>query len=218
MEKMNHEAEKSLEHWNKVHTSYKRAEIKTDNWLEDFSRIISSCSTPIIDLGCGSGNDTLYLIQKGKKVISCDQSPNAISNIKSNFSEVYDTRCFNMLDGFPFDDHSTELVIADLCLHYFREKDTFNIIDEIKRVLSPDGHLILRVNSINDINYGAGRGTEIEKHLFMTDDNRLKRFFCDDDLQYFFRGFKFLYSKEETMNRYGLEKRLYKVCLKKSIF
>ena len=211
---MNCEAERSLEHWNKVHNSYKRAEIKTDNWLEDFSRIISSCSTPIIDLGCGSGNDTLYLIQKEKKVISCDQSPNAISNIKSNFPEVYDTRCFNMLDGFPFDDHSTELIIADLCLHYFREKDTFNIINEIKRVLSPDGHLILRVNSINDINYGAGRGTEIETHLFMTDDNRLKRFFCDDDLQYFFRGFKFLYSKEETMNRYGLEKRLYKVCLK----
>ncbi|MDE7404149.1 MAG: class I SAM-dependent methyltransferase [Lachnospiraceae bacterium] len=215
---MNCEAERSLEHWNKVHNSYKRAEIKTDNWLEDFSRIISSCSTPIIDLGCGSGNDTLYLIQKGKKVISCDQSPNAISNIKSNFPEVFDTRCFNMLDGFPFDDHSTELIIADLCLHYFREKDTFNIINEIKRVLSPDGHLILRVNSINDINYGAGRGIEIEKHLFMTDDNRLKRFFCDDDLQYFFRGFKFLYSKEETMNRHDLEKRLYKVCLKKSIF
>lgn len=215
---MNCEAERSLEHWNKVHNSYKRAEIKTDNWLEDFSRIISSCSTPIIDLGCGSGNDTLYLIQKGKKVISCDQSPNAISNIKSNFPEVFDTRCFNMLDGFPFDDHSTELIIADLCLHYFREKDTFNIINEIKRVLSPDGHLILRVNSINDVNYGAGRGTEIEKHLFMTDDNRLKRFFCDDDLQYFFRGFKFLYSKEETMNRYDLEKKLYKVCLKKSIF
>ena len=215
---MNCEAERSLEHWNKVHNSYKRAEIKTDNWLEDFSRIISSCSTPIIDLGCGSGNDTLYLIQKGKKVISCDQSPNAISNIKSNFPEVFDTRCFNMLDGFPFDDHFTELIIADLCLHYFREKDTFNIINEIKRMLSPNGHLILRVNSINDINYGAGRGTEIETHLFMTDDNRLKRFFCDDDLQYFFRGFKFLYSKEETMNRYGLEKRLYKVCLEKSTF
>lgn len=213
---MNYEAENSLAHWDKVHENYKRTDIKTDNWLEDFNHIIASCTTPIIDLGCGSGNDTLYLIQKGKKVISCDQSPNAILNIKSNFPEVFDTKCFNMLNGFPFDDHSAELIIADLCLHYFREKDTFNIIREIKRVLSSGGHLILRVNSIHDTNYGAGRGTEIESHLFMTDDNRLKRFFSDEDLQYFFRDFKFIYSKEENMDRYGLEKKLYKVCLKAS--
>ena len=38
----------------------------------------------VLDLGCGSGNDTLYLINKGKKVISCDQSSNAINNIRKN--------------------------------------------------------------------------------------------------------------------------------------
>lgn len=211
---MKSEIERSLEHWNSIHTHHKREEIKTDNWLDDFSDIIASCCTPIIDLGCGSGNDTLYLIEKGMKVISCDQSSNAIRNIQANFSEVLDTKCFNMLDGFPFADHSADLIIADLCLHYFREKDTFRIIEEIRRVLTPNGHLIFRVNSINDTNYGAGKGTEIETRLFMTDDNRLKRFFCDDDIKYFFGDFEFLYSREETMNRYGLEKRLYRVCLK----
>ena len=104
---------------------------------------------------------TLYLINKNKQVISCDQSSNASNNIKKNFPEVYDTKCFNMLDGMPFDNNSFELIIADLCLHYFKEKDTFELLNEIRRILTVGGRLIFRVNSVNDVNHGAGQSNEI---------------------------------------------------------
>ena len=130
------EKENSLEYWDNIHSKYERNEIKLDDWLDKFETIIDSCSTPILDLGCGSGNDTLYLINKNKQVISCDQSSNAINNIKKNFPEVYDTKCFNMLDGMPFDNNSFELIIADLCLHYFKEKDTFELLNEIRRIFT----------------------------------------------------------------------------------
>ena len=58
-------------------------------------------------------------------------SSNAIKNIKRILTEIYDTKFFNMLQVLPFDSNSCELVIADLCLHYFKNKDTFNIINEI---------------------------------------------------------------------------------------
>ena len=90
----------------------KKDNIKFDEWLEKFDEIINACETPILDLGCGSGNDTLYLLNKGKKVISCDQSENAIKNIKKNFPEVFDAKCFNMLDGFPFPDNYCDLIVA----------------------------------------------------------------------------------------------------------
>ena len=131
------ENEQSLLYWDRIHTHYVRENISIDDWLDDFSEIIQSSELPILDLGCGGGNDTLYLINKGKKVISCDQSSNAINNIIKNFPEVYATHCFNMLEGMPFDDNSFEIIIADLCLHYFREKDTFKIIYEIKRGINP---------------------------------------------------------------------------------
>ena len=99
------EKETSLEYWDNIHSKYERNEIKLDDQLDKFETIIDSCSTPILDLWCGSGNDTLYLINKNKQVISCDQSSNAINNIKKNFPEVYDTKCFNMLDGMPFDNN-----------------------------------------------------------------------------------------------------------------
>ena len=209
------EEEKSLLYWNDLHKEYNREDIVIDEWLDKFLDIIDNCQTPILDLGCGSGNDTLYLINKGKRVISCDQSSNAIKNIKKNFPEVYDTKCFNMLDGMPFEDNSFAVVIADLCLHYFREADTFRILNEIRRILTKNGYLIFRVNSINDVNHGAGEGNEVEHHLYETSDNRLKRFYDEEDIRYFFKEFEIEYLNEEIMTRYKLEKRLYRCLARK---
>lgn len=207
--------EKSLEYWDGIHKEYDRANIKTDDWLDKFDDIITGCRKPILDLGCGSGNDTLYLINKGKKVISCDQSPSAILNIAKNFPEVYDAKCFNMLDGLPFEDETFEVVIADLCLHYFKETDTRNILTDIRRILIPGGHLILRVNSVDDVLHGAGQGKEIEHHVFEMEGKTIKRFFNEEDIRYFFKDFEIEYLNEEIMNRYKLEKRLFRVCVRK---
>ena len=207
--------QKSLEYWDNVHKDYDRATIKVDDWLEKFDDIIMGTQKPILDLGCGGGNDTLYLISKGKQVISCDQSPSAINNIRKNFPEVYDAKCFNMLDGLPFEDEAFDVVIADLCLHYFLKSDTEKILNDIRRILTPGGHLILRVNSINDVLHGAGQGPEIEHHVFEMEGKTIKRFFNEEDIRSFFKDFTIEYLKEEIMTRYKLEKRRYRVCVKK---
>ena len=207
--------QKSLEYWDNVHKDYDRATIKVDDWLEKFDDIIMGTQKPILDLGCGGGNDTLYLISKGKQVISCDQSSSAINNIRKNFPEVYDAKCFNMLDGLPFEDEAFDVVIADLCLHYFLKSDTEKILNDIRRILTPGGQLILRVNSINDVLHGAGQGPEIEHHVFEMEGKTIKRFFNEEDIRSFFKDFTIEYLKEEIMTRYKLEKRLYRVCCKK---
>lgn len=61
-----------------------------------------------------------------------------------------------MTRGLPFENNFTDLIICDLSLHYFREKTTFEILEEIKRVLKPDGILLFKVNSVKDVNHGAG--------------------------------------------------------------
>lgn len=206
----------SLKYWDNLFTTWDRNNIKYDDWLNKFESIIEKCQTPILDLGCGYGNNALYLIEKGKSVIACDQSKNAIKNIKKNLPEIYQALCFNMLDGLPFNDNTFEVIIADLCLHYFTDQETLAIIKEIRRVLINNGHLLFRVNSINDTNYGAGQGLEVEHHLYETSDNRLKRFFDEEDLKYFFQDFTIEYLQEETMDsRYDLKKKLYRGCLKR---
>lgn len=204
----------SIEYWDKIHKSYELDEITMDDWLEKFNDIIDKTNLPIIDLGCGSGNDTLYLLNRNKKVISCDLSKNAIDNIKKNFPSVTDAICLNMLNGLPFEDNAVDVIIADLSLHYFYDDETIKLIKELKRVLNQNGYLIFRVNSINDINHGAGKGEEVEKHVYETSDGRLKRFFDEKDIKVFFSEFEIEYLKEETMSRYQLEKKLYRGCLK----
>ncbi len=200
--------------WDELHQHYERKQIKYDDWLSLFERAITECDTPIIDLGCGSGNDTLYLIERGKTVIPCDYSKSAIQNIQKNFPEVARTECFDMTRGLPFEDNFTSVIICDLSLHYFTEEVTFQILEELKRVLKPDGILIIRVNSVKDVNHGAGEGKEIEPHLYETEDGRYKRFFDEADVKKFFANWEELYLHEETMGRYEKEKVLWKGAFK----
>ena len=205
---------KNLKYWDKLYEKYRNDDVVSDNWLWVFNQIINDSYGPVIDLGCGSGNDIMYLLGKGKKVIACDGSKNAILNVKNNYPQIKDVVCFDMLDGFPFSNNMTDLIIADLSLHYFKREDTINILKEIKRLLVNNGHMLLRVNSINDINYGAGVGKEVEHHLYMTKDGRYKRFFDYNDLFEFFNLFDIKYIREETTKRYRLEKKAFVVDVK----
>ena len=212
---MESEVKNSELFWNNVHVNYDKANIKVDGWLNRFHSIIETCKTPVLDLGCGSGNDTLFFLEKGKKVIACDQSVNAIKNIKKNFPEVLEAKCFNMLNGFDFENGSFGIVCADLCLHYFKETDTKMILNEIRRILVPEGYLLVRVNSINDVNHGAGQGKEMEHHLYRTEDGMLKRFFDEKDIKNIFSDFEILFCEEQKMLRYRSEKIVYCLCMKK---
>ena len=42
----------------------KNREIAYDNWLADYEAEIEKCETVIVDLGCGLGNNTYFLIEK----------------------------------------------------------------------------------------------------------------------------------------------------------
>lgn len=212
---MREEVTKSIEYWNAIHTRNAGKELLTDDWLVEYDSIIDKCDTPILDLGCGSGNDTFHFLSKGKMVIACDQSEVAIGLIQKNFPDVMGAECFNMLDGLPFDDDSFEIVCADLCLHYFTEEDTKTILNEIKRVMTPGGYLFVRVNSVKDINHGAGNGFEIEPGLYKTENGTLKRFFDYTSVKKFFSDFRILKCEEAKMLRYTLEKIVICVTLRK---
>ncbi|MBQ6039827.1 MAG: class I SAM-dependent methyltransferase [Oscillospiraceae bacterium] len=212
---MREERDRSLEYWEQIFEETRELKIQTDDWLDEFDSIIRGCSKPVLDLGCGFGNDTLALMQKGKQVIACDQCENALSNLRRNLPDVYETKRANMLDGLPFADDSFEVVIADLCLHYFTKADTLHILDEIRRVLVSGGHLFVRVNSINDVNYGACQGEEIEHHLYLNADGCLKRFFDEADIREIFGAFETVFLREERMMRYAADKYLFRIVMRK---
>ena len=212
---------KYIDVWNKLHKDFSiNNKPKYDDWLDEFKDIIDNVSSEIIDLGCGvTGNNTLYLLEKGKRVLSCDFAEEALKVVDQ--IEGSKTLLFDMLDEFPFEDNYTDLIIADLSLHYFSDKDTKRIIKEIKRVLKTNGYLFFRVNSINSTEYKEiiSKGIlEKEKHFFFY-NNMDKRFFDEEDIRLFFKDFKFILLREENMARWCPDKIIWKgvVCNEKDI-
>lgn len=199
---------KYKEIWDKNHKQFFTGTIKTDDWLNKYDSIINSSKEEIIDLGCGTGNNSLYLFEKGKHIIACDYSDEAMRIVKEHLPTIK-TKQFDMTEPFPFKDNFTDLVIADLCLHYFSNEDTIKILKELKRVIIPNSNLIFRVNSVNDVNHGAMQGKKIEEHYYELSDMR-KRFFDREDFNKYFNDWDIVDLNEDVMTRYVNPKILWK--------
>ena len=169
-----------------------------DRWLDKYNDYINNSKLPIIDLGCGIGNDTLYLKTLGKKVVSIDYSDDALRILKQNIDDAV-TIQMDFEKEWKLSKNSSDLIIANLSLHYFDEKTTFNILNHIKNTLIDRGILIVRLNSINDNNYGADSSKEIEHHYYYS-NNIKKRFFDRKDIYYFFKDFEIISFKKEKIN------------------
>ena len=87
------------EKWNELHKKFSENPnniLKYDDWLQQFKEIINNINDEIIDLGCGvTGNNTLYLLENKKKVISCDIAEEALKVIKENVPNSK-TLCFDI--------------------------------------------------------------------------------------------------------------------------
>ena len=203
------------DYWNETHKKYSQGKIVYDNWLDNYKSSLDKCKTTVLDLGCGTGNYTLYLTERGFKVISCDYSEVALEKIKSELPKV-ETRLVDISQPLPFNDNSFDLVIADLSLHYFDEATTKNIMQEIKRILAPHGHLIARVNSTADINHGAGQGRKIEENFYFVEGYN-KRFFDIKDAEKLFSIIGKAQIKEADMLRYTKPKKVIEVNAEKEL-
>ncbi len=189
-----------------------------DLWLDEYKDILEeNKKNEILDLGCGIGADTLYLIERGYNVLSCDFSMEALKSIYKNIPNSK-TLYLDMMKKFPIEDNTYSLIIADLSLHYFDNETTINIMSEIKRILKKDGILLSRVASVNDFNFGAGVGKQLEKNYYF-EGAYTKRFFSPEDVDKYFGIIGSIEMEETSMIRneeeYSKPKMLYKVKVKK---
>lgn len=203
----------SKEYWNNFYRNLRWKSPTYDLWLDKYRELLD-ISNDIIDLGCGSGGDTLYLLEKGYNVVSCDFSDEALK-ILNEFIPGVKTINVDITQKLPFNDNSISLVIADLSLHYFNDILTKKVIEEIYRILTQDGHLICRVNSVNDIECKLIEGDEIEKNFYYT-ENGYKRFFDRYDIIRYFEKWKILSCSEDEILKYRVPKIAWEVLLKKN--
>jgi len=173
-----------------------------DGWLDKYFVILRN-ATSIIDLGCGNGVDTIYLSSNNINTIACDFSEKALKILKELLPTA-NTMCFDMTNPFPFKDQSVEVVLSDLSLHYFDTNTTKKIINEISRILTVNGSLLCRVNSICEINKSEIDAV-IEDNYYLIDGST-KRFFDKNSIMNFFENWDIKYIDESATEKYRVKK------------
>ena len=204
---------KFQEFWNNAQATYSTDGSIYSSWLDKYADKIKACETKVLDLGCGIGYESDYLSQKGLKVVACDFSEVALGRLKERLSGV-ETVLHDISETLPFEDESFDLVVADLSLHYFDSETTKSIMSEIKRILTRKGCLLARVNSIYDVNHGAGGGEKIEENYYFVGGYN-KRFFTIEEAEKYFSIIGKVRAKEENISRYNKPKMVIEIQVEK---
>lgn len=148
-----------------------------DPWLDRWLPLISQrgISSPVLEIGCGFGDDTVTLIQAGLNVLAFDLSPECVATAQQRAPKAL-IECRDTRDPLPDAAINLELIVASLSLHYFPWAETQAIVHRIWNGLRPGALFLCRLNSSEDVNFGAGQGELIEENFYQ-DQGHHKRFF-----------------------------------------
>ena len=128
-----------------------------------------------IDLGCGAGNDTEFLISKGFKVTSIDNNKQVNSILKSRDLNGENLKII-IGDFSKIELPKVDLVNANFSMHYVKENFDEFVVNLLQNVINPQGVFI-----------GNFLGKEDEwKETFTTvEKERLLEYFKDFNFFYF---------------------------------
>ncbi|MDR6781900.1 tellurite methyltransferase [Pedobacter africanus] len=107
----------------------------------------------ILDAGCGTGRNLLYLLKSGANVFGVDQNPEAIAKLRAlagSFSQVDPQENFKVasVEQLPFENEHFDLVISSAVLHFAENLSHFEaMLNSMWRVLKPGGYFFCRLAS-----------------------------------------------------------------------
>jgi SAM-dependent methyltransferase len=212
------ERENPRQIWERRYSRMRAADVRpnADPWLERWlPQLAAAQDVPVLELGCGSGQDTRYLVDHGFRVIAGDYSRSALTTARASAAQAAFMQ-FDLRDGLPFPRETFPVIIAGLCLHYFSRVETQRIVAEIRDRLCPGGYLLVRVNSVRDVHYGAVGYAEIELGSYLV-NGALKHFFDADDLRALFAdGWRLHHLEERTIHRYENPKVVWEMVMEKN--
>jgi len=93
--------------------------------------------TKVLDLCCGSGQATQFLVQYSQNVTGLDASPLSLKRARQNVPQAQYTEAF--AEDMPFADNSFDLVHTSVAMHEMQAEQLRQIIKEVYRVLKPGG-------------------------------------------------------------------------------
>ncbi len=192
--------------------------MQPDPWLQRWLPLIvgRAAGSPVLELGCGAGEDSVVLAANGLQVVGIDLSAEAVATAQARVpSAQFLAR--DLREPFPLGPASTGVVVASLSLHYFPWAETEALVARIHETLRPGGVLLCRMNSTHDHHFGASGHPVIEENYYLV-DGAPKRFFDRGGMQRLFgQGWRTLGLEEVVTHKYTQPKSAWEAVLQVAI-
>ncbi|MBI5038009.1 MAG: class I SAM-dependent methyltransferase [Candidatus Kerfeldbacteria bacterium] len=165
-------------YWNKQHEIYSKAD-----WINQPSLFAEWClqffppSGTLLDMGGGQGQDAKYFAEKGYQVTLIDSAETALIKAQERMLRTSNNiriQHHDISKRLPYLENTFDVVYAHLSLHYFDTTTTYEIFNDIHRVLKTGGICAFLVNSQSDPEFRSGIPIEPG---FLDVDTVQKRFF-----------------------------------------
>jgi ubiquinone/menaquinone biosynthesis C-methylase UbiE len=116
----------------------------------------------VLDVACGEGYGSALMARGASSVVGVDISADAVRHATAAYSDVNNLRYVEArCTKIPFADASFDVAVSFETIEHISEHDEF--LDEIKRVLTPQGLLI--ISSPNKAEYSDARNFANEFHV-----------------------------------------------------
>jgi tellurite methyltransferase len=138
----------------------------------------------ILDAGCGTGRNLVYLLQAGYEVFSADISPTAIAQVRSlaaRLAPTLDANNFRVesLAALSFPKPFADVVICSAVLHFASDEAQFNgMLHGCWETLKPGGLFFCRLASSIGL---EGRGQSLGGRRYRLPDHS-ERYLVDEPL------------------------------------
>lgn len=167
----------------------------SDRLVDMISRVNIPVGSKIIDIGCGSGRNALYMASLGNKVSAIDFSQNAIALSKRRAKDLPVNFFVSSFDHLSFIDESFDFGIAWRVFHIGGVYENYLAIEEFKRVLKEGAYAFIAVAA------ACGHTFEERAKIYgFTDRNTItypsngvlhtKHYFCEEELFSHFSDFE----------------------------
>jgi len=148
------------------------------------------------------------LRERGHRVVSTDRATSELARAR----EAVGTEallCVDHAQPLQFRRGAFALVVASLSLHYLTWQDTVAAFAEVHRVLQLGGAFLFRVNTTDDIEFGALDGVEVEpglRRVTLMGYSETKRFFDEAAVREAASRFEIESLRHTTIDRYAKPK------------